>query len=69
MPRCKHGKLKNPVGRRRCKKAPKKGRKKKGTKAYAGKCAHGKLKNRVRTKSGKGWRYCKRAPKRRSARR
>ncbi len=48
--KCKHGKLKNPVGRRVCKKAPKR-------KASKGpKCRHGKLKNPV-----KG-RVCKKKP-------
>lgn len=47
MARCKYGKLKNPIGKRRCKKAPKKGRKGKGKKPS---CRHGMLKNPTKTR-------------------
>jgi len=50
---CKHGKLKNPTKTRRCKKAPKKGRK--GKKKTAS-CKYGKLKSPTKT------RKCKKKP-------
>ena len=49
---CRYGKLKNPVGKRRCKKRPSS----KGGKGSG--CKYGKLKNPV------GKRKCKKAPKR-----
>lgn len=56
MARCKYGKLKNPVGGRRCKKKPggKGGRKATGRKR---RCKYGKLKNPV------GRRVCKKRPR------
>lgn len=52
--RCKYGKLKNPTGGRRCKKAPK-AKAKSGLKGGPS-CRYGKLKNPI------GGRVCKKRP-------
>lgn len=56
--RCVHGKLKNPTGRRRCKKRPSgKSRTRRSTSKRRTSCKHGMLKN------PSGRRRCRKAPR------
>jgi hypothetical protein len=57
MARCKYGKLKNPIGRRKCKRKPHLfGKGRKAARRRTGKCRYGKLKHRI------GRRICRKKP-------
>lgn len=60
--RCRYGKLKNPKGRRICRRKPKHGGKARRGSSSSRRCRYGKLKHRI------GKRICRKAPSRRGLR-